>query len=263
MPHVLLRAALRGLVVLGPVTEAGHAFVPVGRLARRLPAPRTARAAGTRDGRRRPRAAGRPRARGGAGRARAPLPARPRPGRGRGPRRLGRACRWATRAPACERARAGQEARRRDAARGGRSGGRRGPARLAPRLLGAFDPWLLGWRDRAHAVAPEHARRVHPGGGVVRAVATDDGMVVGTWTARRRGGAAEVALEPFAPLGARVARALTARRPTSRGSWATERGRVLPRRRGARGARPARRRAGRARRGTSCGRRCSGAGRPA
>ena len=49
---------------------------------------------------------------------------------------------------------------------------------------------------------------MHPGGGVVRAVATDDGMVVGTWTTRRRGGAVEVALEPFAPLGTRVARAL-------------------------------------------------------
>ena len=50
---------------------------------------------------------------------------------------------------------------------------------------------------------------MHPGGGVVRAVATDDGAVVGTWTARRRGGAAEVTLAAFAPLGARAARALT------------------------------------------------------
>lgn len=57
---------------------------------------------------------------------------------------------------------------------------------IPPRLLGAFDPYLLGWRDRTHAVTPEHARAVAPGGGIIRAVATVDGRVVGTWT--RRGG---------------------------------------------------------------------------
>jgi DNA glycosylase AlkZ-like len=66
-------------------------------------------------------------------------------------------------------------------------------APVPPRLLGAFDPYLLGWRDRTFAVAPEHARRVHPGGGMLRAVATADGLVVGTWTAP--GG--EIAIERF------------------------------------------------------------------
>ena len=51
-----------------------------------------------------------------------------------------------------------------------------------PRLLPAFDPYLLGWKDRSFAVSPEHARRVHPGGGVLRAVATVGGKAVGTWT---------------------------------------------------------------------------------
>jgi hypothetical protein len=51
-----------------------------------------------------------------------------------------------------------------------------------PRLLPAFDPYLLGWRDRSFAVPGEHARRVHPGGGMLRATATLDGRVVGTWT---------------------------------------------------------------------------------
>ena len=63
------------------------------------------------------------------------------------------------------------------------------------RLLPAFDPYLLGWKDRSFAVPAEHARRVHPGGGVLRAVATIDGLVVGTWRARRR-----VELEPFGPI---------------------------------------------------------------
>jgi winged helix DNA-binding protein len=59
------------------------------------------------------------------------------------------------------------------------------PARIPPRLLGAFDPYLLGWRDRAFAVPAALARRVHPGGGMLRAVATVDGLAVGTWSVRR------------------------------------------------------------------------------
>jgi hypothetical protein len=54
-------------------------------------------------------------------------------------------------------------------------------APLGPRLLGAYDPYLLGWRDRSFAVPPQHARHVHPGGGIIRAVATVDGVVVGSW----------------------------------------------------------------------------------
>jgi hypothetical protein len=78
------------------------------------------------------------------------------------------------------------------------------PARLPPRLLAAFDPYLLGWRDRAFAVAPEHARRVHPGGGILRATAIANGRAVGTWS--RRGGA--VTIDPFEPLPDRLAAAL-------------------------------------------------------
>jgi hypothetical protein len=80
----------------------------------------------------------------------------------------------------------------------------RSSGRLPPALLGAFDPYLLGWRDRGFAVAAEHARRVHPGGGILRAVAVDDGRVIGTWR-RGRGG---VRLEPFATLDPAVAAAL-------------------------------------------------------
>lgn len=78
------------------------------------------------------------------------------------------------------------------------------PSRLSPRLLGAFDPYLLGWQDRSFAVDREHARRVHPGGGILRATAIANGRAVGTW-ARRRG---EVVVEPFQPLPASVAAAL-------------------------------------------------------
>ena len=84
------------------------------------------------------------------------------------------------------------------------------PEALPPRLLGAYDPYLLGWKDRGFMVAAEHARRVHPGGGVVRAVALVDGRAVATWSARRRDGRVAVRLDPFGPLSPRAARALDA-----------------------------------------------------
>lgn len=53
-------------------------------------------------------------------------------------------------------------------------------------LIPAFDELLLGWRDRTPTVPAAHAKTVHPGGGMIRAVALEDGVAVGTWT--RRGG---------------------------------------------------------------------------
>ncbi|HEX2103129.1 MAG TPA: winged helix DNA-binding domain-containing protein [Solirubrobacteraceae bacterium] len=82
------------------------------------------------------------------------------------------------------------------------------PGALAPRLLGAFDPYLLGWKDRGLAVPAVHAKRVHPGGGILRAVATAGGVAVGTWSARRRAGALAIAVEPFGRLDAGVTAAL-------------------------------------------------------
>ena len=87
------------------------------------------------------------------------------------------------------------------------------PRRLPPRLLPAFDPYLLGWRDRGFAVDAEHARDVHPGGGIIRAVALVNGRAAGTWK-RGRGG---IELAPFAPLPARVAAALRAGGGADRG----------------------------------------------
>lgn len=58
------------------------------------------------------------------------------------------------------------------------------PEPIPARLLPAFDPYLLGWKDRSFAVPAEHARRVHPGGGIVRPTAIVDGIAVGTWNRR-------------------------------------------------------------------------------
>jgi len=83
------------------------------------------------------------------------------------------------------------------------------PAReVPPRLLPSFDPYLLGWRDRSFALPAEYARRVHPGGGTLRAVATADGLIVGTWSARRNDDGLKVRIDPYAPVPGEVASAL-------------------------------------------------------
>ena len=78
------------------------------------------------------------------------------------------------------------------------------PSRVGARLVPAFDPYLLGWRDRGFAVPARHSRRVYPGGGMLRATAIAEGLAVATWTARRDRGRLRVGIEPFGPLPART-----------------------------------------------------------
>jgi hypothetical protein len=49
------------------------------------------------------------------------------------------------------------------------------------RLTGGFDTLLLGYADRSLHLPAEHARRVNTGGGLVKPVVLNDGVVVGTW----------------------------------------------------------------------------------
>ncbi|MFI6292478.1 winged helix DNA-binding domain-containing protein [Nonomuraea sp. NPDC050790] len=64
------------------------------------------------------------------------------------------------------------------------------------RLLPAFDEFLMGWKSRDPVLAPEHARAVFPGGGILRPSVLVDGRVRGTWS--RKGSA--VTVEPFDEL---------------------------------------------------------------
>jgi hypothetical protein len=90
----------------------------------------------------------------------------------------------------------------------------RAPARGQLRMLGNFDTYLLGWKDREFSVSPGHAAHVKEGGGGwIRPVVIEDGVVIGGWRSARKGGRIEVTLNlPSAPspaqrkeLGAEVA----------------------------------------------------------
>lgn len=72
---------------------------------------------------------------------------------------------------------------------------------LPPRLLPAFDPCLLGWREREPFLRRSDEPMVIPeGGGLFRAVATVDGVAAATWGIRRQGGRVAISIDPFEPL---------------------------------------------------------------
>jgi hypothetical protein len=66
----------------------------------------------------------------------------------------------------------------------------------APRLLGAFEPVLLGWRSREQLIDPSEQRLVTVNG-IFRAFALVNGRAVALW---KLSAAGELALEPFAPI---------------------------------------------------------------
>jgi hypothetical protein len=63
------------------------------------------------------------------------------------------------------------------------------------RMLGNFDTYLLGWKDRRFSVADEHELHVKEGGGGwIRPVVVEDGIVIGGWRSRRQGDRVEITL---------------------------------------------------------------------
>ena len=85
-----------------------------------------------------------------------------------------------------------------------RASGRRRAAVPGPRLLGAFDPVLLGWASREPIVGAH--RGLITSNGLFRPFLLVDGRAAGLWRLQ----AGEVALQPFAPLGTADADALAA-----------------------------------------------------
>ncbi|MEV6908783.1 winged helix DNA-binding domain-containing protein [Amycolatopsis sp. NPDC051071] len=69
-----------------------------------------------------------------------------------------------------------------------------------PRLLGAFDTYLLGYRDRDLLLDPSHAKRVNSGGGMIAPTVLVDGRIAGIWHTKRTAKQTKVVIEPFATL---------------------------------------------------------------
>jgi hypothetical protein len=80
---------------------------------------------------------------------------------------------------------------------------------LPPRLLPPFDPYLLGWADRAFAVSAERLGEMRVGG-IIRAAATVSGVAVGTWAAARKRRDFAVELDLWQPVPAAERAALQA-----------------------------------------------------
>jgi Winged helix DNA-binding domain len=80
----------------------------------------------------------------------------------------------------------------------------------APRLLGHFDPLLMGYRDRDLVLDPAHTKRIQAGGGFVQPTVLADGRVAGTWRLDRHARQARVVVEPFTGLTADTADELAA-----------------------------------------------------
>lgn len=89
-------------------------------------------------------------------------------------------------------------------------GGPRRPRGPVVRLLGAYDNYNLGYVERGFALAPEHEKRVAPGGGIIRPAVVADGRHVATWGSKRRGSRLAVTVEPFAALEPGVEAAIAA-----------------------------------------------------
>lgn len=74
------------------------------------------------------------------------------------------------------------------------------PADPGVRLLPSFDTYLLGYKRRDLVLAPQHARHIHPGGGIIHPALLVAGQVQGTWRSRRERPGLTVQVAPFDKL---------------------------------------------------------------
>ena len=71
---------------------------------------------------------------------------------------------------------------------------------LVVRLLPAFDTYFLGYRNRDLAVAPQHAKRINAGGGMLRPALLVNGQALGMWKSTLKKKQLEIIVEPFDQL---------------------------------------------------------------
>ena len=65
------------------------------------------------------------------------------------------------------------------------------------RLLPRFDIYLLGYQNRDLSVPPRYAKRVNAGGGLLNPTVLVDGRAVGTWKNMRQKNHLDMVVEPF------------------------------------------------------------------
>ena len=68
------------------------------------------------------------------------------------------------------------------------------------RLLPRYDNYLLGYESRNFLVADAFAKRVHPGGGLIRACVIVDGTAQANWKLEKRRAGIRIVVEPFTAL---------------------------------------------------------------
>ena len=71
-------------------------------------------------------------------------------------------------------------------------------------LLPGFDIYMLGYQKRDLAVPLQHAKRINAGGGILHPALLVDGRTVGTWKSLRKKNHLEVIVEPFDQLAPEV-----------------------------------------------------------
>jgi len=74
------------------------------------------------------------------------------------------------------------------------------PAEPTVRLLPRYDNYLLGHESRAFMVADAFAKRVHPGGGLIRSCVIIDGEAKANWKLEKRRAGIRILVEPFEAL---------------------------------------------------------------
>ncbi len=71
-------------------------------------------------------------------------------------------------------------------------------------LLPGFDIYLLGYQNRDLAVPRQHAKRINAGGGILHPVLLVDGRAIGIWKSQRKKNHLDVVVEPFDQLAPEV-----------------------------------------------------------
>jgi hypothetical protein len=79
------------------------------------------------------------------------------------------------------------------------------PRRNQVRMLGGFDTYLLGYKDRGFTTGDEHRATVSDGGGGIYPAIVRDGVVEAGWRVSRKGGGLEIAIPASIPRHMRAA----------------------------------------------------------